>query len=174
MYLGLEGGKPDDFEIAARLAFGLWDSLPDPELAKLAAEGKLHTRDEVARQASRMVGDPRARAKMQAFLQHWLQMDRVEPLSKDDKLYPGFTPEIIADLRTSLNIFLTDAVWSGPADQRTLLLADYVYLNNRLASFYGVATNVVTPSPPPPSLEARRVRGEAWRGERVTNSRMIL
>ena len=141
LYLGLEAGKPDDFEIAARLAFGLWDSLPDPELAKLAAEGRLHTREEVARQASRMVGDPRARAKMQAFLQHWLQMDRVEPLSKDDKLFPGFTPEIIADLRTSLNIFLEDAVWSGPADQRTLLLADYVYLNNRLASFYGVATN---------------------------------
>ena len=140
LYLGLEGGKPDDFEIAARLSFGLWDSLPNPELAKLAAEGKLRTRDEVARQASRMVNDPRARSKMQAFPHHWLQMDRAEPLTKDDKLYPGFT-EIIADLRTSLNMFLTHAVWSGSSDYRTLLLADDVYLNNRLASFYGVTTN---------------------------------
>lgn len=148
LYLGLEGGKPDDFEIATRLAFGLWDSLPDAELAKLAAQGRLRTREEVAQQANRMVNDPRARAKMQAFLQHWLQMDRVEPLSKDDKLFPGFTPEIIADLRTSLNIFLEDTVWNGPSDQRALLLADYVFLNNRLASFYGVTTNVVTPSPP--------------------------
>ncbi len=143
LYLGLEGDKPDDYEIATRLSFGIWDSLPDTELEQLAAQGRLHTSSEVAQQARRMLGDPRARAKMQAFLQHWLQMDRVEPLSKDDKLFPGFTPEIIADLRTSLNIFLEDAVWNGSSDQRTLLLADYVFLNNRLASFYGIATNAV-------------------------------
>lgn len=148
LYPGLAAGRPDDFEIAERLAFGLWDSLPDAELAKLAAQGGLHTREEVAQQANRMLGDPRARAKLQAFLQHWLQMDRVEEVAKDDKLFPGFTPEIVADLRTSLNLFLADAVWNGPGDQRTLLLADYLYLNNRLADFYGVTTNMVTPSPP--------------------------
>lgn len=141
LYLGLEGDKPDDFEITTRLAFGLWDSLPDAELAKLAAQGRLRTHEEVAHQANRMLNDPRARAKMQAFLQHWLQMDRVEAVAKDDKLFPGFTPEIIADLRSSLIIFLEDTVWNGPSDQRALLLADYVFLNNRLASFYGVATN---------------------------------
>src|SRR5256885_11831883 len=68
-------------------------------------------------------------------------MDRVENLSKDDKLYPGFTPEIIADLRTSLDVFLEDAVWNGPSDYRQLLLADYLYVNDRLAKFYGVETN---------------------------------
>src|SRR5256712_11364077 len=68
-------------------------------------------------------------------------MDRVENLSKDDKLYPGFSPEIIADLRTSLDVFLEDAVWSGSSDYRQLLLADYLYLNDRLAEFYGVSTN---------------------------------
>jgi hypothetical protein len=141
LYLGLEGGKPDDFEIATRLSFGLWDSLPDGELAKLAAQGGLRTREQVTQQAQRMLGDPRTRAKMQAFLHHWLQMDRVEPLSKDDKLFPGFTPEIIADLRTSLNIFLEDTFANNSSDYRALLLADYVYLNNRLATFYGVATN---------------------------------
>ena len=88
-----------------------------------------------------MLGDPRARAKVQYFLRHWLQMDRVENLSKDDKLYPGFTPEIIADLRTSLDVFLEDAVWNGSSDYRQLLLADYLYVNDRLAKFYGVETN---------------------------------
>jgi len=68
-------------------------------------------------------------------------MDRVENLSKDDKLYPGFTPEIIADLRTSLDVFLEDAVWNGSSDYRQLLLADYLYVNDRLAKFYGVETN---------------------------------
>src|SRR5213079_2979936 len=97
------------------------------------------TREQVVQQADRMLGDPRARAKVQYFLRHWLQMDRVENLSKDDKLYPGFTPEIIADLRTSLDVFLEDAVWNG--NYRQLLLADYLYVNEHLAKFYGIETN---------------------------------
>src|SRR3989441_3578063 len=141
LYLGLGDAKPDDFAVAERLSFGLWDSLPDPELTKAAAEGRLHTREQVVQHADRMLGDPRARAKVQYFLRHWLQMDRVENLSKDDKLYPGFTPEIIADLRTSLDVFLEDAVWNGSSDYRQLLLADYLYVNDRLAKFYGVETN---------------------------------
>ncbi len=168
LYLGLATGKPDDFEIAQRLAFGLWDSLPDAELARLAAQGRLQTRDAVAQQARRMLSDPRTRAKMQAFLQHWLQMDRVEPVAKDDQLFPGFTPEIIADLRTSLNIFLEDTVWNGPGDQRALLRADYVFLNNRLSNFYGVATNGVTPSPRSTPLSGGAV-GEGGEGHRFTD-----
>jgi mono/diheme cytochrome c family protein len=139
LYLGLDDAKPDDFAVAERLSFGLWDSLPDKELNKAAAEGRLHTREQVIQHADRMLGDARARAKVQYFLRHWLQMDRVENLSKDDKLYPGFTPEIIADLRTSLDVFLEDAVWNG--NYRQLLLADYLYVNERLAKFYGVETN---------------------------------
>jgi hypothetical protein len=88
-----------------------------------------------------MLGDPRVRAKMQYFLQQWLQMNRSDDLSKDDKVFPGFTPEIIADLRTSLNLFLEDAVWNGSSDYRKLLLADYLYMNDRLAKFYGMDTN---------------------------------
>src|SRR5260221_2114410 len=141
LYLGLDGEKPDDFAVAARLSFGLWDSLPDQELWKLAGQNALHTRAQVSSQARRMLSDPRARAKVQYFLHHWLQMDRVEDLSKDTTLFPGFTPEIIADLRTSLNIFLEDTVWNGSSDYRNLLLAESVFLNNRLAAFYGVSTN---------------------------------
>src|SRR6185295_12205847 len=100
-----------------------------------------HTREQLSQQATQMLGDPRAHAKMQAFLHHWLQMDRVEDLSKDATLFPGFTSEIITDLRTSLNIFLEDAVWNAGSDYRKLLLADYLYLNNRLAAFYGLSTN---------------------------------
>ena len=71
-----------------------------------------------------MLGDARARAKIQYFLQQRLQMNQRDDLTKDDKLFPGFTPEIIADLRTSLNLFLEDAVWNGASDYRKLLLAD--------------------------------------------------
>src|SRR6266487_3587162 len=78
---GKEGHKttmPDDFEVATRLSFGLWDSLPDRELRKLAAQGELKTPEQVAQQARRMSGDARARAKMQYFLQQWLQMNGSE------------------------------------------------------------------------------------------------
>ena len=141
LYLGLDASKPDDFEVASRLSFGLWDSLPDRELTKAAAQGALHTPEQIQAQAKRLLGDARAKAKMQYFLHHWLQMSHLENLAKDDKLFPGFSPEIIADLRTSLNLFLDDVVWTGGSDYRRLLLEDDLFVNNRLAKFYGVNTN---------------------------------
>ena len=140
LYLGLDAANPDAHTIAERLSFALWDSIPDAELTKLATAGKLRGRDTVSGQARRMLDDPRARSKMQYFLHHWLQMNQVDDLSKDAALFPGFTPEIISDLRTSLNLFLADAVWGGASDYRELLQADYLYLNGRLAKFYGVET----------------------------------
>lgn len=141
LYLGLDDRQPDAFDVATRLSFGLWDSLPDRELTRLAAAGQLRTPETIRQQAARLLTDPRARAKMQYFLHHWLQMSHVESLSKDDKLFPGFTPEIISDLRTSLNLFLDDVVWSPSSDYRRLLLEDDLFINQRLATFYGVNTN---------------------------------
>lgn len=141
LYLGLDDRQPDAFDVAARLSFGLWDSLPDRELAKLAAAGELRTAEQVSQQARRMLNDPRTKAKMQYFLHHWLHMSHVEGLSKDDKMFPEFTPEIISDLRTSLNLFLDDVVWSPSSDYRRLLLEDDLFVNQRLAKFYGVNTN---------------------------------
>ena len=142
LYLGLEGRKADDFEVASRLSYDLWDSLPDRELWKVATEGALHNRERLREQAQRMLADPRTRAKVRYFLQHWLQMNHVDDLSKDVTLYPGFTPEMISDLRASLNLFLDDAVWNGTSDYRNLLLADYIFVNDRLANFYGLSTNL--------------------------------
>jgi cytochrome c553 len=141
LYLGLDNTKPDDFVVAERLSFGLWDSLPDAELTKLATQTALRTREQVNAQARRMLNDARARSKMRYFLHHWLQMDHVEDLSKDSKLYPGFSPEIISDLRTSLDLFLDDVVWTDTSDYRRLLLEDDLFVNNRLAEFYGINTN---------------------------------
>jgi hypothetical protein len=138
LYLGLDARQPDDFEVATRLSFALWDSLPDPELLRLAGRGKLSDPDHVREQAGRMLDDPRARSKVRDFLHHWLQLDHADNLSKDPQLYPGFTPRLIADLRLSLDLFLDSTVWGDQADYRKLLLADYLYLNPSLAEFYGV------------------------------------
>jgi Protein of unknown function (DUF1592)/Protein of unknown function (DUF1588)/PA14 domain/Protein of unknown function (DUF1595)/Cytochrome C oxidase, cbb3-type, subunit III len=145
-FLYKEGGSAtDSFATAERLAFALWDSVPDKELLDVAIAGKLTSRDEVVKQANRMMADSRARAKFREFLFNWLKIDPAPDLAKDAKRYPGFHPAIATDLRTSLELFLDDVVWSDASDFRQLFLADDVYLNNRLAAFYGLG-------PPPTSI----------------------
>src|SRR5437763_10508208 len=70
-------------------------------------------------------------------------MDLIDKLAQDDKPFPGLTPVIIADLKASLNLFLEDVMWNGTSDYRTLLTADYMFVNQRLAEFYGLETNLV-------------------------------
>lgn len=128
--------QPDDFDIAARLALALWDSLPDDELTRAAERGQLHDRDQIARQAERMLADRRARAKMRGFFHHWLELDRAENVSKDEKVFPEFDAALMNDLRLSLEMFLDHVVWSESSDYRQLLLADYLYVNDRLRKLY--------------------------------------
>lgn len=137
LYREVAGGT-DGWDVAARLSFGLWDSIPDRELASAARDGQLATKEQVGRQAERMLADPRARAKLREFLLTWLKADATSDLAKDPQKFPGFDSAAIADLKTSLELFLDEVVWSEPSDFRQLLRADYLFLNDRLAKFYGV------------------------------------
>ncbi|MCI0700126.1 MAG: DUF1592 domain-containing protein [Planctomycetia bacterium] len=130
------GGAPEQYAIASRLSYTLWDAPPDKELLDAAAAGKLGKRDEIAKQAERMLNDPRAKAKIRDFLITWLKLDQVKELAKDAKHFPGFNNALASDLRTSLELFLDDVMWSPNSDFRQLLLADELYLNGRLANFY--------------------------------------
>lgn len=130
-------GSSDSFDVAARLSFGLWDSLPDPALRQAAEKGELQTAEQVARQAERMLGDWRSRAKTHDFLMTWLKVEQPPDLAKDTERYPGFDQAIASDLRTSLGLFLDDVVGSDNPDFRRFLLADEIYLNGPLARFYG-------------------------------------
>ncbi|HEV3121656.1 MAG TPA: DUF1592 domain-containing protein, partial [Isosphaeraceae bacterium] len=131
------GGSVDAYDVASRLSFGLWDSLPDKELLDAAAAGKLATREQVAQQAERMVPDLRTRSKIRAFFMQWLKVDLVPDLSKDPSRFPDFNEAIASDLRTSLDLFLEEVVWSDASDFRQLMLGDFLHLNGRLARFYG-------------------------------------
>ncbi|HUS36776.1 MAG TPA: DUF1592 domain-containing protein [Verrucomicrobiae bacterium] len=135
LYLGLEP-RVDDYEIASRISYGLMDSSPDAELLKAAEQGSLHSPDQVRVQAKRLLADNRTHAKVYYFLEKWLDLERGDDLSKDPKLFPGFTPEMAADLRTSLKLFLDEEVWNDKSDYRRLLLSDYMFVNDRLAKFY--------------------------------------
>ncbi len=138
LYPGLlDNDKPDDYAVAARLALALWDSIPDKRLLQAAKENRLHERSDVLRAAQRLAADPRARAKMDGFFHHWLELDHAENASKDPKAFPGFGQAALADLRTSLRLFIEDTVWGEASDYRQLLQADYLYLNASLAKLYG-------------------------------------
>jgi hypothetical protein len=132
-----ERAEPDGYDVATRLALSMWDSLPDEALLRAAGEGKLQTREGVATEANRMLRDPRTRAKLNGFFHHWLDLERAESISKDPQAFPGFDEAVLADLRTSLALFIDQVVWSERADFRELLQADYLLLNERLAKFYG-------------------------------------
>jgi len=132
-----DGEAPDGYEIAGRLALQLWDSIPDKQLLQAAASGKLTSRAEIAAQANRMLADPRTKTKLRGFFHHWLELERAESISKDPKAFPGFDAAVLADLRTSLELFLDEVVWGERSDYRELLYANYLYLNGRLGKLYG-------------------------------------
>jgi mono/diheme cytochrome c family protein len=131
------------FATAARLSFGLWDSIPDQPLRDAAARNQLGDERAVRAQAERMVQDRRARAKIHDFLLAWLRVDQPPDIAKDATRFSQFSPDVAAALRTSLHLFLDDVVW-GPADRgggdfRRLFTDDEVWIDGRLAPLYGVA-----------------------------------
>jgi len=133
-----KGGETiDDWTVASRLALSLWDSLPDPWLIERAKKGQLKTPEQIQQAADRMVWHWRTQAKMQGFFHHWLELERANDLSKDKVIYPQFDDAVLADLRSSLHLFLDQVVWQSDADYRNLLLADYLFLNERLGKLYG-------------------------------------
>lgn len=127
---------------ASRLALALWDSLPDDALLRAADAGQLADRGQAAAQAQRMLADPRARAKLRAFFHHWLETGRAADATKDATAFPGFDAAVLADMRTSLDLFLDHVLWSEASDYRELLGSRRLFVNDRLARFLAL--------PPPP------------------------
>jgi hypothetical protein len=138
LYREIDNGQ-EAYNTASRLSFALWDSLPDQELLDAAAAGKLNDREQVARQAGRMLPDFRTHAKVLEFFHQWLRIDPPPDVAKDPQKFPGFDAALAADLRASLDLSLEDAVWTGDSDFRRLFLADDLYMNGRLAKFYGLS-----------------------------------
>jgi hypothetical protein len=138
LYRELSGEAADSYDVASRMSFGLWDSIPDEQLLAAAAEDRLATREKVVEQLERMLPDLRTRAKLREFLLDWLKVSQAPEPAKDHKAFPEFTPEVASDLRTSLELSVDELLESDPADLRELLLTNSIYLNGRLARVYDV------------------------------------
>lgn len=129
--------KLDDWEIASRLSYLLWDSMPDDELFAAAADGKLSTKADVAAQARRMLASPRARDAVARFHVQWLDVTD-PPEDKDRTAFPTWSPAIAALLQEETRQFTTRLVLDDDGDLAALLGAPYSYMNADLAKFYGV------------------------------------
>ncbi len=131
-------GADDQFDRASRLSFALLNSIPDQQLLDAARNGHLSDEKQIRDQAWRLVSDYRGRARMLEFLRTWMNLERLQEIDKNAELFPDFTPELAADLRTSLEMMLEQVVDADSADFQRLLTTDAIFMNGRMAKFYSV------------------------------------
>jgi len=127
------------YEIASRLSYFLWNTMPDPALFAAADAGKLSTVTEVEAQVRRMIADPRAQGAVENFFRQWLDLDRFDTAVKDATLFPEFTTELKGYMRDEIDAFVGDVFWKGDAKLQTLLTASYSFINEDLAKLYGIS-----------------------------------
>jgi len=127
------------YEIASRLSYFLWNTMPDAELFSAADAGKLTTPVDVEAEVRRMIADPRAEGAVANFFRQWLDLDKFDTAVKDTTLFPEFTPEFKGYMRGETEAFVSDVFWKGDAKLPTLLTASYSFVNEDLAKIYGIA-----------------------------------
>ena len=127
----------DDLELASRLSFFLWSSIPDEELLALAEEGRLHEPDVLEHQVRRMLTDPQATALVDNFANQWLQLGRIKGLTRDTEVFFEFDENLRADMERETALFLESQLREDHS-VLDLLTASYTYVNERLARHYGL------------------------------------
>jgi hypothetical protein len=128
-----------DLELASRLSFFLWSQGPDDELLELAGTAKLRDPDVMDAQVERMLADPRAATLVTNFALKWLNLDELDSVDPDDRLFPEFSDELREDFAGEIELFLESILLEDENVQR-LLTADHTYLNERLARHYGITS----------------------------------
>jgi hypothetical protein len=130
------GDRPlDDFELASRLSYFLWSTMPDDELFAEAREGTL--RANLRKQVDRMLDDPKSSALVANFTGQWLQLRRLAGVSPDVDLFPGFDDRLRDAMRQETELFFAD-ILRGNRSVLELLDADYTFVNEPLARHYGI------------------------------------
>jgi hypothetical protein len=143
------------YETASALSYTLIGSMPDDELFAAAAEGRLSTTSELEAQARRLLADPRARDQLAEFATQWLRTESLLSTNKDSAIFPGFSDAVRTAMAEEQRRFLTELFFDPDATFDDLFNADYVFVNDALASFYGL---------PSPGADFARVDAPAASG----------
>ena len=127
----------NDWEIASRLSYLLWSTMPDAELLSLAEKGKLRDKAELSRQVARMLKDERATRFTDSFATQWLRLRKVGMFPPDKKLYPDYDKTLEASMVGESKAFFRE-VLQGSHTLREFLNSDWSMVNAGLAKFYGL------------------------------------
>ncbi|HYD82965.1 MAG TPA: DUF1592 domain-containing protein, partial [Opitutus sp.] len=126
-----------DLELASRLSFFLWSSIPDAELLDLAEAGRLHDSAVLAQQVDRMLRDPRATTLASNFASQWLNLAKLDEIDPDPDLFRDVGSRVRNMFRKEIELLAGD-VFLGNKPVTELMTADYTYLNESLALHYGI------------------------------------
>ncbi len=127
----------NDVELASRLSFFLWSSIPDDELLDLATQGKLKDPAVLERQTRRMLADPRSQAFTTNFAGQWLSLRRLPDIVPDPFLFPDYGDTLALAFQREAELFF-DSMVREDRPTVDLLTADYTFVNERLAQHYGI------------------------------------
>ena len=127
-----------DYELATRLSYFLWSSLPDDELTRLAQAGNLRKEGQLAAQVRRMLNDPKSSALVENFAGQWLQLRNLKTVNPDRKQFPAFDDGLRTAMETETRLFF-EAIVREDHKIFDLLDADFTFINERLAAHYGIA-----------------------------------
>jgi hypothetical protein len=125
-------------EVASRLSYLLWGSMPDADLMAAADADKLTDRTAVRAQAERMLKDPRAAKMVARFSDQWLHLEEIGGVDKDVDLFPSFTAEVRGPLREESQRLIDKVLWKGDGKLSSLLTSTTTFVNAPLAKFYGM------------------------------------
>jgi hypothetical protein len=126
-----------DLELASRLSFFLWSSIPDDELLEVASAGTLHEPAVLERQVRRMLADARSQAIVNNFASQWLHLRNLDAVTPDMRLFPDFDDNLRQAFRRETELFF-DSVLREDRSVLDLLSANYTFVNERLAKHYGI------------------------------------
>lgn len=129
----------DGFALASRLSYYLWDSAPDDALLEAAAEGKLETPEDIEAQASRMLGDPRAKRAVRSFFRQWSMTRSLGGLSRNDD---AFTPAVAAALEASIDRTFEDAFFGEDGTLANLFGSPEAFVTDAIAPLFGIEANL--------------------------------
>jgi hypothetical protein len=137
----VERGGSGPFEIASRLSYFLWDTMPDEEMLQAAERGEYATIEQIETRARKMLADPRAKASLEEFLSQWMRFDGVLSATRDRRRFSEFNTVLAGAMVEETRRLFNYLVWND-RNFMELFTADYTFLNSDLAKLYGV------PEPP--------------------------
>ncbi len=128
-----------DYELATRLSYFLWSSMPDQELLNLAARNELHEPAILEHQVNRMLDDAKSQAFVENFVGQWLELRNLDDATRDRRRYPGFGRDLRSAMKQEVQLFFANMI-SQDRSVLELIDSNYTFLNERLAKLYGITT----------------------------------